>query len=179
MCATAPTKPNRISTHRAPAMSEPAAPEAKRAAWGDAVFAAMMVYQTQLADPDPAVAERAAQAIFELERTRLRHGRELFGTSLEKSPARVAAAVPKGPTKADVQQLGLIAGLAMASEANESENAFDADEFDTAESADETMRMMVQLLSNGGTGRELPPRNHNDDATPTRSPPGPPSHTRP
>ncbi len=96
MLFTAPTIHNRIAGHFAPA-SNPVlpTPEGKQAAWGEAVFAAMMFYQTQLAHPDERVAERAARAIFDLEKTRLRHGREVVGTvaeaKAEPSPARPEA----------------------------------------------------------------------------------------
>ncbi len=47
-------------------------------------MAAMRHYQRQLASPHPADAERAARAIFDLEKTRIRHGRELAGTAVPK-----------------------------------------------------------------------------------------------
>ncbi|MBX3398193.1 MAG: hypothetical protein KF873_05595 [Gemmataceae bacterium] len=126
MLATAPTVPNRIASHFAPTPNPvPATPDGKAAAWSEAVFAAMMFYQSQLAHPDERVAERAAKAIFDLEKTRLRHGRELAGT-----PAPVpTAAEPKPPTKADVQRLGRIAELAMEADAIEyHEDSFDEEE---------------------------------------------------
>ncbi len=96
MLATAPQLHNRIAGHFAPApIPVPPTPEGKQAAWGDAVFATMMFYQRQLAHPDERVAERAARAIFDLEKTRLRHGREVAGTMAEEradpSPENVEA----------------------------------------------------------------------------------------
>lgn len=58
------------------------------------------------------MAERAARAIFDLEKTRLRHGRELAGTPKPEAPARPADG-QKMPTKADVERLGKIAELAV------------------------------------------------------------------
>jgi hypothetical protein len=83
MLATAPTIHNRIAGHFAPApIPVPATPDGKQAAWGEAVFAAALFYQARLAHPDPEVAERAARAIFDLEKTRLRHGRDLAGATV-------------------------------------------------------------------------------------------------
>ncbi len=97
MLATAPRLHNRIAGHIAPVpIPVPATPEGKQAAWGDAIFAAVLFYQAQLAHPDERVAERAARAIFELEKTRLRHGREIAGTVANATapmpPAEMAAA---------------------------------------------------------------------------------------
>ncbi len=97
MLATAPRIQNRIAGHIAPVpIPVPATPEDKQAAWGDAVFAAVLFYQAQLAHPDERVAERAARAIFELEKTRLRHGRELAGT-VESMAGTVGPVYPEPP----------------------------------------------------------------------------------
>ena len=114
MIATAPpTVVNRIAGYvSAPPPPVPATPEGKQAAWGEALFAAALFYRSRLAHPDPEVAERAARAIFDLEKTRLRHGRELAGTPKPEAPARPADG-PKLPTKADVERLGKIAELAV------------------------------------------------------------------
>ncbi len=89
MLATAPQLHNRIASHFAPTPNPvPAKPDAKAATWGDAVFAAMMFYQSQLTHPDERVAERAAKAIFDLEKTRLRHGGELAGANAEPPPPK-------------------------------------------------------------------------------------------
>lgn len=135
----APALPNRISSHFAPEpIPVPATPEARQAAWSDAVFAAMMYYQSQLAHPDARVAERAAKAIFDLEKTRLRHGRELAGTPAQAPPA--PAAEPKMPTKADVHRLGRIAELAMKADAIE----YDDEEFDEEEEVRERVEAFAQ-----------------------------------
>ncbi len=85
MLATVPTITNRIASHFTPTpIPVPATPDANAAAWSDAVFAAMMFYQSQLAHPDERVAERAAKAIFDLEKTRLRHGGELAGATVPR-----------------------------------------------------------------------------------------------
>jgi hypothetical protein len=95
MTATAPPPVhNRISQHLPPPL--PATSEERQAAWADAVFAAARYYQRQLAHPDPAVAERAARAIFDLEKTRLRHGRDLAGTPTP--PPQPADPLPPLPT---------------------------------------------------------------------------------
>jgi hypothetical protein len=114
MIATAaPPVVNRIAGYApAPRPPVPATPEGKKDAWSDALFAAMMFYQSQLSHPDPDVAERAASAIFDLEKTRLRHGRELAEASKE-APRPNREDGPKMPTKADVERLGQIAKLAL------------------------------------------------------------------
>ncbi len=114
MIASAPPPVvNRISGYAsAPPPAVPETPEGKQAAWGEALFAAALFYQSRLAHPDPEVAERAARAIFDLEKTRLRHGRELAGTPKPEAPARPADG-PKLPTKADVERLAKIAELAV------------------------------------------------------------------
>lgn len=85
MLATAPPIHNRIARQFAPAsIPVPATPDGKQAAWGDAVFAAAMFFQARLAHPDPAVAERAALVLIDLEKTRLRHGRDLAGATVPK-----------------------------------------------------------------------------------------------
>ena len=85
MLASAPQLHNRIAGHFAPApIPVPATPDGKQAAWGDALFAAAMFFQARLAHPDPVVAERAALVLIDLEKTRLRHGRDLAGTTVPK-----------------------------------------------------------------------------------------------
>ncbi len=85
MLASAPQLHNRLSGHFAPApLPVPETPYGKQAAWGDALFAAAMFFQARLAHPDPAVAERAALVLFDLEKTRLRHGRDLAGATVPK-----------------------------------------------------------------------------------------------
>jgi hypothetical protein len=129
MIATAPPPVvNRIAGYvSAPPPPVPATPEGKQAAWGEALFAAALFYQSRLVHPDPEVAERAARAIFDLEKTRLRHGRELAGTLKPEAPARPADG-PKMPTKADVERLGKIAELAVR--VDQHDEIDDGDEFD-------------------------------------------------
>jgi hypothetical protein len=129
MIATAPpTVVNRIAGYvSSPPPPVPATPERKQAAWGEALFAAAMLYQSRLAHPDPEVAERAARSIFDLEKTRLRHGRELAGTPKPEAPAPPAEG-PKLPTQADVERLGKIAEL--TAEAVDFEVIDDGDELD-------------------------------------------------
>jgi hypothetical protein len=93
MTATAPPPvANRIASQFAPPL--PRTPQGREAAWADALVAAMLFYQRQLASPVEAVAERAARAIFDLEKTRLRHGRDLAGA---KPPPRQPLLAPLDP----------------------------------------------------------------------------------
>ncbi len=110
MLATAPQLHNRIASHFAPTPnSAPAKPDAKAAAWSDAVFAAMMFYKTQLTHPDERVAERAAKAIFDLEKTRLRHGGHLAGANAEPP-------LPEPPKVQPRESLEPLRGLAAIEE---------------------------------------------------------------
>ena len=70
MIATAPPPAiNRIAGHFVPApLPVPETPQGKQDAWSQALFAAAMFYQARLAHPDPDVAERAARALFDLEK---------------------------------------------------------------------------------------------------------------
>ena len=99
MIATAPPPVvNRIAGYvSAPPPAVPATPEGKQAAWGAALFAAALFYQSRLAHPDPEVAERAARAIFDLEKTRLRHGRDLAGATVEKPTTEMSAVLEPIP----------------------------------------------------------------------------------
>ena len=58
----------------------PADPAARSAALADAVFAAVLALQAQLAHPDAAVVRAAAGMILDFEKTRLRHDRPVTGT---------------------------------------------------------------------------------------------------
>jgi hypothetical protein len=89
-----PPRLNRVAGYLNPSPPIPKTPQEKQDAWGDALFAAAMFYQNLLSHPDLAVAERAARAIFDLEKTRLRHGRELAGATIE--PAK-----PHGSAKSE------------------------------------------------------------------------------
>ena len=110
MLATAPQLHNRIASHFAPTPNPvPATPDAKAAAWSDAVFAAMMFFQSQLTHPDERVAERAAKAIFDLEKTRLRHGGHLAGANAEPP-------LPEPPKVQPRESLEPLRGLATIEE---------------------------------------------------------------
>ncbi len=88
MLAFAPPLHNRIANHFTPAPPPrpvPDAPKDKPAAWDEVVLAAAVFYQARLAHPDADAAERAAKAIFDLEKTRLRHGREVAGSPATKT----------------------------------------------------------------------------------------------
>lgn len=127
---------NRIAGYvSAPPPAVPATPDGKQDAWGEALFAAAMFYRSRLAHPDSEVAERAARAIFDLEKTRLRHGRELAGTPKPEAPAPPADG-PKIPTKADVERLTKIAELAVKVDAFDDEDEID-DELDEEDRLDE------------------------------------------
>ncbi len=76
------TLPNRIAGHfDAPApLVVPEAPAARKAAYDEAILAAVLYYARRLEHRDGAIAERAAAALLALESTRLRHGRKIAGT---------------------------------------------------------------------------------------------------
>ena len=74
----------------------PATPADLSAVWSNAVFAAVAALQRQLTDDDPEVVREAAGAILDLEKTRLRHGREVAGVSPECGPHTPCAA-PSDP----------------------------------------------------------------------------------
>ncbi len=82
---------NRIAGHLPvdPTPSVPATPRERRDLWQDALAAAMLFFKGRLAHRDPDVAGDAAHAIFNLEMTRIRHGRDIAGTALPK-PAGLA-----------------------------------------------------------------------------------------
>ena len=82
---------NRIAGHLLAdaASTVPATPRARRDLWQDALAAAMLCFKGRLAHRDPDVAGDAAHAIFDLEMTRIRHGRDIAGTALPK-PAGLA-----------------------------------------------------------------------------------------
>lgn len=137
MTATLPPPAvNRVAGYLTPppAPPLPATPAEKCEAWGDALFAAAQFYQRMLAHTDLAVAERAARAIFDLEKTRLRHGRELAGTANAKpAPAEPPADQPRRkdmPTAADVRRLKEIAMLARDDVQSDAEDDFDAGDDD-------------------------------------------------
>ena len=88
MIATAPPPAvNRIATHlNAIQPPVPETPDGKREDWAETLFEAMRFLRTRLGHRDQDVAERAALAIFDLEKTRLRHGRDLAGTGQNAAP---------------------------------------------------------------------------------------------
>jgi hypothetical protein len=83
-----PVTVNRIAGHlpadAAPTIPLPNSPQERRDLWQDALAAATLHFLGRLAHRDPNVAGAAAHAIFDLEKTRLRHGRDLAGTHLPK-----------------------------------------------------------------------------------------------
>lgn len=91
---------NRIAGHlpadAAPTVPVPATQRERRDLWQDALAAAMLFFKGRLAHRDADVAGDAAHAIFNLEMTRIRHGREIAGTALPK---------PAGLTPLDATEL--------------------------------------------------------------------------
>ena len=123
MTATAPpTVHNRIAGHFAPPL--PATPEERRATWTDTLMAAMRHYQRQLASPHPADAERAARAVFDLEKTRIRHGRELAGTAVPRADSPDDDLLATLPDLAPIRPSSATAGAAVLGAAVEA-GAFD------------------------------------------------------
>lgn len=88
---TNPATVNRIAGHLPadPTPTVPATPQERRDLWQDSLAAAMLFFKGRLAHRDPDVAGDAAHAIFNLEMTRIRHGRDIAGTALPK-PAGLA-----------------------------------------------------------------------------------------
>lgn len=88
---TNPAIVNRIAGHLPadPTPSVPSTPRERRDLWQDALAAAILFFKGRLAHRDPDVAGDAAHAIFNLEMTRIRHGRDIAGTALPK-PAGLA-----------------------------------------------------------------------------------------
>lgn len=136
MIATAPPPVvNRVANYLAPRppLPVPETAEGKRDAWSQALFAAAMFYQSRLAHPDPDVAERAARALFDLEKTRLRHGRELAGTPAE--PPKPEPETRKDqPTRKEIQRLGKVVELTL--EADEETEKLEEEEFSFEERED-------------------------------------------
>ncbi len=104
MTATAPPVANRIAQHFAPPL--PQTPEERQAVWADTLAAAMLFYQRQLASPLAHEAAEAARAIFDLEKTRLRHGRPLAGADPPPEPDVLPPLEPLYQVKACEQTLG-------------------------------------------------------------------------
>ena len=81
MIATLPFVHNRIATHFP--TPEPGLPKSARERgklWSDTVFQAVLALKAQLRSPDANVVMAAANAIFEMERTRMRHAKNLAGS---------------------------------------------------------------------------------------------------
>lgn len=76
------TLPNRIAgLFPAPEpIVVPETPTERKAAYEEAILAAVLYYARRLGDRDAAAAERAAGALLALESTRIRHGRKVAGT---------------------------------------------------------------------------------------------------
>jgi hypothetical protein len=81
--ATTTTQPvlNRIQQHLPVAPALPSNHTEREDTYTNAVFAAVVFLQTRLNGHDPSAAERAAMAILDLEKTRLRHSRMISGTA--------------------------------------------------------------------------------------------------
>jgi hypothetical protein len=104
MTATAPPPvANRIARHFAPPL--PQTSEERQAVWADTLAAAMLFYQRQLASPVAHEAAEAARAVFDLEKTRLRHGRDLAGADPPPEPDVLPPLEPLYQVKACEQTL--------------------------------------------------------------------------
>jgi hypothetical protein len=71
---------NRIQHHLPTAPALPGNHTERENTYTNAVFAAVVFLQSRLTGHDPSAAERAAMAILDLEKTRLRHSRKISGT---------------------------------------------------------------------------------------------------
>ena len=81
MPATLPFANNRIATHLP--TPEPELPKSARdrgKLWSDTVFQAVLALKAQLRSPDAQVVMAAANAILGMERTRMRHAKNLAGS---------------------------------------------------------------------------------------------------
>lgn len=89
MSATATRSHNRIVQHQTSKPSSlipPATPAARQAVMADAFFTAILTLKSLLASDDPALALRAAELILDVEKTRIRHDRDVIGLSMTTSP---------------------------------------------------------------------------------------------
>ena len=77
---------NRIAPHSPPPVRElPALPTSARERgkiWSDTLFHSVLALKQLLTSDDPAIVLRAVELTFEMERTRLRHSKELAGSEL-------------------------------------------------------------------------------------------------
>jgi hypothetical protein len=119
--AAPPPVANRIARHLAPPL--PQTPKERQAVWADTLAAAMLYYQRQLASPVAHEAADAARAIFDLEKTRLRHGRDLAGAEPPPEPDVLPPLAPLYQVKACEQTL----------DAAVKAGAFDADDEEDVE----------------------------------------------
>lgn len=92
MVATHPA--NRIGAHfDSPPVAKPALPKTERERgklWSDVVFDAVLALHNQLNSRSEAVVAAAANTILELERTRIRHSKDIAGSSQESdAPAEL------------------------------------------------------------------------------------------
>ena len=81
MIATLPIAQNRIASHFP--TPEPELPQSARERgrlWSDTVFQAVLALKAQLRNPDAHIVMAAANAILEMERTRMRHAKSLAGS---------------------------------------------------------------------------------------------------
>ena len=89
-----PARTRPTPTAELPAL--PTTPAGRAELFSQAVFAAVAALQKQLTDDDPAVVRAAAESILDLEKTRLRHGREVAG--MECGPHTPCAVLPEPHT---------------------------------------------------------------------------------
>lgn len=92
MSATCTRTHNRVAAYLdTPSVVVPVDPAARQAVLGDAVIATIFTLQKLLGNEDPMVALKAAGMILDLEKTRMRHGRDVSGmvnpTPPEPEPA--------------------------------------------------------------------------------------------
>ena len=89
-----PARTRSTPTSELPALPTTAAGRAEF--FSNAVFAAVAALQKQLTDDDPAVVREVAEAILDLEKTRLRHGREVAGVECGPHTACAADSANRG-----------------------------------------------------------------------------------
>ncbi len=81
MTATLPFAQNRIAAHfQTPEPELPKSTRERGKLWSDTVFQAILALKGQLRSGDPHVVAAAANAILEMERTRMRHAKNLAGS---------------------------------------------------------------------------------------------------
>ena len=81
MTDTLPFATNRIAPHfQTPEPQLPKSARERGKLWSDTVFQAVLALKAQLRNPDATVVMAAANAILEMERTRMRHAKNLAGS---------------------------------------------------------------------------------------------------